>query len=139
MAYGKKTGGKNIEKGEVKNPRGTPGISSERKAVRRMSFVEFIDSFYKYGQMSRGEIEEDLKRPGCTMMELMFGTVIVQAAKGDHLARCLIMDRLWGKVAQKHEIVGLEREKFDGIDDENLLRLVRDDQGAYLNAAHTNK
>ncbi len=86
-----------FKKGVSGNPGGRPA-SPIMKEFREITYKQFVESLQKYGDMTREELQADLKRPDATMFELMFGHIVAQAAKGDHYARNLLIDRLWGKI-----------------------------------------
>ena len=47
MAKGKKTGGRDMKKGETVNPNGRPKLSEEAKAVKKMTSEQAITIFSK--------------------------------------------------------------------------------------------
>lgn len=89
---------KHFKKGQSGNPKGRPICDPMIKAFKQTSYEEFIKALQKYGAMTASEVKAELSRPDATMFEIMFGSIVSRAAKGDTNARQLLIDRLWGKV-----------------------------------------
>ena len=79
MAYGRKTGGRNFEKGH-KLSKGQPKLSEEQIEIRRT--LEQLNGkllLAKYCIKSHAELKEFIKDPDATCLELMIAKMIERA------------------------------------------------------------
>lgn len=91
-------GGKKWVKGQPSaNPTGRPKLPAELREFKQTSYEDFLNALQKYGNMTSEALVAEMKRPECTLFERMFGNMVAQAAAGDHDARKLLLDRVWGK------------------------------------------
>lgn len=96
-----------FQKGKSGNPAGRPPTDPKVKAFKEMTYEMFMAAMQSYGNMNLEELKADMKDPAQTMFNLMFGNTMYQAAKGDHLARTFLVERLWGKVKEAEHDVNL--------------------------------
>ncbi len=99
MAKGRFTGGRQIKKGQVLNPKGSRGLPADIKEMRQLSVIEYIATVNKLLYLTQKELEAILKNPATTMIEGMIGNIMLKAACfGDTQRANFILDRLIGKV-----------------------------------------
>lgn len=91
------------KKGQSGNPAGKAKRVVEAERQRLITYAEFIDLVTKFSTMPRDEIKAYLERPEATMFELIYGKMVVDAAKGDRVAREMLTERLFGKVKEQIE------------------------------------
>jgi predicted YcjX-like family ATPase len=109
MAKGRKTGGRNIQKGQVLNPKGAGAVSPALRAVRRLSQMQIaeIGTLILEGTISDLEKLKDDKN--ASILKMLFATVAAKAMKqGDHAALSSLLDRIVGKPKQVVEMSGPE-------------------------------
>lgn len=112
--------------GQSGNPSGRPKRAMEAEKLRQLQYADFIDLLNKVSAMTREQVAEWLREPARTMFELMFGTLVAQAAKGDKVAMAMLTERLFGKVKDVAEITTKNWDKeFDELPRENVLELLR--------------
>lgn len=99
------TGLKRFAKGTSGNPGGRPKKSFAAEKQRLISYHEFVFLIQKFVEMKRPEIKEYLERPEATMFELIYGRLVVEAAKGDRTAREMLTERLFGRVKEQIEML----------------------------------
>lgn len=124
-------GGRRFQPGQSGNPSGKNGASVDPaiKAFKETTYKDFINKLQKYGAFTRQEIANELQRPDATMFEIMFGQIVASAAKGDKDARAVLLDRLWGKVKEVHEVHNYEKELAE-IPKERIIEFLREkDEG----------
>ncbi len=95
--------GRPFVKGQSGNISGRPKQKAHIAEFRQTSYEDFINQLQKYGSLTKEEMQEDLNRKDATMFELIFGRILVDAAKGERDARQVLFERLWGKVKDKLE------------------------------------
>lgn len=106
MAKGRKTGGRDFQKGQKGGP-GRPPVPDDIKAARALNTVEFERIANQYLYLSPYEIRLKLSDPSTTAIENAVGRIILQAiTKGDQTRLQFFLDRLLGKVKEKHEHSG---------------------------------
>jgi hypothetical protein len=99
MAVGRKTGGKNLIKGQVTNPYGSRGMPKDIKEMRQLSLIEYIAVVNKLLYMTEKELLAFLASEKKTMLEGMVGNIMLKAAVfGDIHRAMFILDTLIGKV-----------------------------------------
>ena len=88
-----------FKKGQSGNPAGSGLIYKDPaiKAVRELTYQEFVGCIQRFGGMTRAELRAEMERPEATVFEVMFGKVLQQAMGGERASREYITDRLWGK------------------------------------------
>lgn len=97
------SGLKPFQKGQSGNPAGRPKKALEVEKQRLISYAEFILLIQKFSEMPRDEIKAYLERKEATMFELIYGKMVIDAAKGDKSARDMLTERLFGKVKEQIE------------------------------------
>lgn len=92
-----------FKKGVSGNPGGRPKKNPVIEDFKKTSYEDFITQLQKYGSMSKDEMQYDITRKDATMFEIVFGRILIDAAKGERDARNCLLDRLWGKVKDRVE------------------------------------
>lgn len=121
-------GGHRFKPGQSGNPKGINGttkIDPALKAFRETTYKDFITYLQKYGSFSRQEMATELQRPDATMFEIMFGQIVASAAKGEKDARNVLLDRLWGKVKEVHEVRNYEKELSE-VTKERIIEFLKE-------------
>ncbi len=118
-------GGRKWPKGLSGNPGGRPKADPAIRAFKETTYKDFITHLQKYGNFTQKEIEIEVKRPDASMFELMFTNIVSGAAKGDKDARAVLLDRLWGKVKEVHEVHNYEKELAE-IPKERIIEFLRE-------------
>lgn len=104
--------------GQSGNPGGRPKLDPAIKKFKETSYEDFVRALQKYGSMTKVEINADLKRPEASMFDLMFGNLVLQAAKGNAQSRQLLIDRLWGKLKDSDVHINIGK-----MDDKELIAM----------------
>lgn len=112
--------------GNNANPTGGRKMPAHLRTFRKMSYLEFLENLHKLGSMMRVEFFDYQEDPGLTMMEGIFSMMIKQAHEGDRFARTEILERLWGKVKEVHEIqeISTIKEGIKGLSPEKQEQLI---------------
>lgn len=123
-------------KGQSGNLSGKPKQDPVIAQFKATTYADFIEHLQLYGTYNRKEMDDVLKDPKTKMFDLIFANIVSQAAKGCKHARQVLLDRLWGKVKEVHEIT----TKSDDLEDkikllspekqEQLIDLLRDAKNA---------
>jgi hypothetical protein len=92
-----------FKKGVSGNPGGRKKINPLISEFKKTSYEDFITQLQKYGSLSKDEMQQDIARKDATMFEIIFGRIIIDAAKGEKDARNCLLERLWGKAKDKAE------------------------------------
>ncbi len=101
--------GKPFAKGNPgnRNAPGRPRMPLDLKNVQKISRDQIQRVFAKFSGMDREELQELLKDPRATMLEIMVGSVVARAAKdGDQSRFSFLLDRMVGKVKEEIEHSG---------------------------------
>ncbi len=107
MAKGKKTGGRNFQPGQSGNPNGPTPIPEDIKQARKLNQIEFERIANKFLFMNRKEIADHVNKPETPALELLVGSIVSKAVStGDQVRLNFLLDRLIGKVAEKHQHAG---------------------------------
>ncbi len=124
---GNKTGKGGFKKGKSGNEGGRPKKDPLVQALKDTTYKDFIQGLQKYGTLSRTEMAVELQRPDATMFEIMFGQIVASAAKGDRDARQVLLERLWGKVKEVHDVNNTDHKRdLDGIPKERIIEFLRE-------------
>ena len=119
--------GRPFQKGKSGNPGGSPKKDPIIQQFKQTSYKDFINQLQKYGTLSRTEMAVELQRPDATMFEIMFGQIVASAAKGDKDARQVLLERLWGKVKEVHDIHNHDHKRdLDEIPKERIIEFLRE-------------
>lgn len=101
MAKGRKTGGRNFEKGHQFN-KGVEKITSDDKQARELSTLEFMRIANKYLNSNLTELKQSMVHPDTTALEIIVIKIMVKAAEhGDQNRLEFILNRVLGKVPDK--------------------------------------
>jgi hypothetical protein len=101
MAKGKKTGGRDIQKGQVLNPRGPHTLPPDIKEARKLTRTEFERLVNKFMHMTQDEIVASANDPKTVGIELMIGSIVHKAVvQGDQKRLDFLLDRIFGKMIQ---------------------------------------
>src|SRR5687768_11480074 len=107
MAKGKKTGGRDLKKGETANPNGRPRLPEDIKEARALNKIELERILNKYLYLSRAELNAELAKPNTPAIELTVGKILSEALKrGDERRLDFILTRVVGAVKRVHEHSG---------------------------------
>jgi hypothetical protein len=107
MAKGRKTGGRNWQKGETGNPKGAPKTPEDVKALRKLNGPEFDRVANKYLFLTKAEIVKIVNDPTTPSLELIVASVIHKAIiEGDAKRLEYLLMRVIGKVAQPIQHAG---------------------------------
>lgn len=118
MARGRKTGGRDFRPGIVTNPHGRPRNPPELKDIRKMTRVEVEHKIMELWDKNESEIASLVNLPTTNMRDKTIMRVMLRSiAKGDHLALGFIMDLIFGKRAEK---IDLMMRPFKDLSDEEL-------------------
>lgn len=99
MAQGKKTGGRDIQKGQVLLGAGRPKLPEDLKSARKLNRIEFEETVNKYLFMSFRELQEKMRDPEIPMLDLSICTLLVKASSlGCQKRLAFVLDRVLGKV-----------------------------------------
>ena len=86
-------------KGQSGNPSGQTGITSETRALARLSRTEFQACIQKFLDMDRATVQAIAEDPGAPMLDVMLASVLHKAVKFGDIARLeWLVSRVIGKV-----------------------------------------
>lgn len=103
MAKGKKTGGKNFEKGN-KHSLGRPKLPEELRGVALLSKDHLKRTIFKYLDMSPIQLQDIYKEVNTIKaVDLIIIKFIFEALKGDHYKAEWLMVRSIGRVSEDSE------------------------------------
>jgi hypothetical protein len=100
VAYGKKTGGKNFQKGEKwnGNPNGRPPLPAAVKELRKLTTKEFIERINKYLYLSKDKLRDGIGSGKIEVLDLVIRNSLIKCIeKGDYYMFDKMMERLIGK------------------------------------------
>lgn len=102
MAKGKKTGGKNFEKGHhIGRPASPPDI----KVAAGMTKATFLSKLKQFMDMNIAELETVLRDKNMTVADHWVGRIALMGIKnGDERRLNFMADRLFGKVTDKIDV-----------------------------------
>lgn len=125
MAKGMKTGGEDFVKGDDprRNMTGLNRTPPEVKALRALTFQEFLDIVNRCKSMSFDELKTFVSEKKGTVLELFVANIMAQGmAKADEKKLAFFLDRFFGKPKERHdiEISG----QLSGMPDDRRARLV---------------
>ena len=104
MTKGRKTGGRDIIKGQVLNPNGRPKVPEHIKEARKMTQIKFADILYKHINSTHGELQDMMDNPETPALDMIVVKVLAEAIKhGDEKRLNFILDRTIGKVKEVRE------------------------------------
>jgi len=105
VTLGRKTGGRNFQKGQISNPRGAVGMPKEVREARKLSQNEFVKIACNLIKSTRSELQDVLDNDETTALELMIGNIIVKAIDDkDHQRAEFLLNRIIGRVAIQADI-----------------------------------
>jgi len=105
MTLGRKTGGRNFQKGQISNPNGGPNMPKEIREARKLSQNEFVKIACNLIKSTRSELQYVLDNEETTALELMIGNIIVKAIDDkDHQRAEFLLNRIIGRVAIQADI-----------------------------------
>ena len=103
MAHGRKTGGRDIKKGQVLNPRGGKAHDPVVRAIRKMTHNEIaeIGSMIIEGNLQDLTDLMENRRPDSSVLKVWMASIAVRAInRGDADALNKLLDRIVGRVRQ---------------------------------------
>lgn len=107
MAKGKKTGGKNFQKGQVSNPLGGGAITPQVRAIRKitMEHIEEVGEIILDGNLTK--LSELAKDPSTSVLKVWIAKAAAEGIrKGDLSSLEMILNRMIGKVRDKVDVSG---------------------------------
>ena len=104
MAYGKKTGGRDIKKGQVLNPNGARSHDPLVKEIRKMTKETVAEMLQVILHSSPDEI--DGYKPKTLLEDWVLKGIIVAKRKGDLTPLNALLDRIIGKVKDNVSLEG---------------------------------
>lgn len=112
--------------GQSGNPSGKRKIPDNLQTFRKMSYQDFLSTLQKLGSMVRVDFFKYIADPKITIMEGIFCKMLEQAHEGDRFARVEILERLWGKVHEVHQIqeISTIKENIKGLSPEKQEQLI---------------
>jgi len=116
MVKRKKTGGRDFPKGVSGNPKGRPPMSTELKAARNLTNEEFGIAMSKLLLLPYEDLKKLSENPRTPTIEALITRILivgVQTGAPSHLN--YFVERLWGKVPDKHHISGSLNSGLVGI------------------------
>ena len=135
MAKGKKTGGKDIQPGQVLNPSGRPKIPDDLKELRVMDKEKLERILHRVFWLDAHGLTKIIKDPSTPAIELAICTILVATIKkADYKRLSFLLDRTIGRVPIKAEIVSPNRladyvaEIPAEMREEEIERLIRERQ-----------
>lgn len=109
MAKGKKTGGRNWQKGKSGNPKGSSALARAGKEVSKINKIELEKVLSKYLNLSLNDLKKKLSDKETSALHAMVISLMLHATKqGDPTRINLLFDRLVGKPKFEIEHSGLE-------------------------------
>lgn len=106
MAIGKKTGGKNFEKGHHFSS-GRPKLPDDLKAVNLLNKGDIKRIIFKYLEMTPNELTELSQNTNDTKaVDLIIIKFIADAIRGDHYKAEWLLQRSIGRVSEEPEDTG---------------------------------
>lgn len=100
LAKGKKSGGRDFEKGN-KYGKGQPPLPPEIREIKKFTRSQIIEKMADLLGKSRAEIEALVKEPKTPLLDLMLASAARKAiTEGDPRHLSFFLDRLIGKVTQ---------------------------------------
>lgn len=99
MTWGRKTGGRDIKPGEVRNPNGRPRLPEELKKARKLTADKFEMAVNRFLFGTKEEIAEASRNPETKVIDLLIASILHKAiVGGDEKRLQFVLDRLIGKV-----------------------------------------
>lgn len=124
MAKGKKTGGNDIKKGEVRNPAGRPPTPEYLKAGKKITKLKFQEILHKYCNHSLEELKLVFSRKTTPALDLVVIKILIEAIrKGDEKKLGFLLDRIIGKVKDEVEVTG------DGLSQGVVVNFTKPEDG----------
>ena len=125
MAKGKKTGGRDMKKGETVNPNGRPKLSEEAKAVKKMTSEQAITIFSKLIAATPKDLVEMANKEDASFLEKCVAVVAKKALETGDISRLeFLLNRSIGPVKQKIDHTSSDKSmspNLDGKTKEELL------------------
>ena len=105
MAKGIKTGGRDIQPGQILNPKGGTKLTPELKDARALCKTKFDLILPKYLDCNAEELNKHLKDKKTSALDLIVISALISAIKkGDSRARDFIIDRAIGGIKKEVEV-----------------------------------
>lgn len=116
IAKGIKTGGKNIKKGEVRNPTGRPRVPAYMKTANKLTKVRFQEILHKYCNHNLEDLKMAYINKKTPALDLVVIKVLIEAIrKGDEKKLGFLLDRMIGKVKEEIEVTGTPHDELMSI------------------------
>ncbi len=107
--------------GKSANPSGRPKLPAQLQQFKNLSYQEFLFSLQKYGSVSMKELRKLIEEDEVGGFEMISVRAIVQAADGNHIARQMIVERLWGKVREMDDSLDVTK-----LSNTELIQMAKD-------------
>lgn len=104
--------GRKFKKGEVHNPGGRPKKDPIVAKFQEMTYKEFIERLQKFGRSKKKDIKKVIDDPNSELFDLIYCRHLYDALNGNDKARESLYNRLWGKVKDQIEHLGVDRSQI---------------------------
>lgn len=105
MAKGKKTGGRNFQKGVVTNPKGCPGMPKDVRDAKKLTQAQFVKIACELIKSTKDQLQTKMNDQKSTALELMIGGIIIKAITDqDHHRAEFLLNRIIGRVSIEADI-----------------------------------
>jgi len=123
MAYGRKTGGRDIKKGMVLNPRGGQAHNADVRRIRKLTASEIAEVMTLILDHNLEKLSALVKDPESSVLKVWIARIAIESLKkGDAYQLNVLLDRVIGKAKEKIELTGAEGGpvKFEQLTPEEI-------------------
>jgi hypothetical protein len=130
--------GRRFQPGQSGNPSGKAKLPDHIINFRKTTYEDFLTYLQRFGSFTKPEFEAECNRSDQTMFEGIFAKIILLAHEGDKFARQELLERLWGKVKEVHEIQDSSKleDKIKALSPEKQEQLIELLREASLNESN---
>ena len=109
IAKGRKTGGRNFEKGGVSNPKGGGALSPRVRAIRKITLEHIEEVADVILDSNLEKLKEMASHPDASVLKVWLAKSAAEGIrKGDLQSLTTILDRVMGKPKERHEVSGVD-------------------------------
>lgn len=109
--------------GQSGNPGGNRRLPADVIKMKELSRQEFAKAINKFFYLTRNELDEKLKEPELTMIDIMVGSMVARASKEQDVVRAqFLLDRAIGKVQESISI----KHEFENVPNEKLIVMAQE-------------